>query len=689
MWRVGLLVLAAGILTSASAEGGTFPVDICGYNARVIGDGLSSTASRGITANPTCPGGLEISAGGGQAAKGASAGYKVTAPPGIVINAIHVVTPGSAGVGSGKGWWGEFYWNGGPGPAGRSGQITDGAYPNQGCCSSSGLNSQSIGWFVACEFTPSCSNGVDLLVGELDLTAVEDRAPYLLPTTASGNLWTQSGWVRGTWPASVALSDPSGVCSAGIAFGGQGVNLGAQAPNRQTFVQCSESGVPASFNTATIQGSGGVGVGSATLVALATNAAGVTAHPSKTVSIDNSTPTVALSGPTDAPSTAGTQYVTASAGGSPSGIAAIGCSVDGGPVQSYPGATAQVPVSGVGQHTVNCYSVNNAVDPSGAHGQSPTANWGVKIGQPTIVGVAFDKLEGLNCRRARVRVRIPGHWITVRRRGKLVKVKTRSRTVTKRLTRCHPRTVRRRTVVFVAVRRHGKIVRVKRIKVVRVVIPPRVVSHGSRVVAFGHGTTVNGWLGTSTGIALPGRNVQVLAAPDNGSGQFAPVATVSTAGDGSWSAQLPPGPSRVIEALYNGDPTTESASSGHVRVIVPAKVRLLSVSPRRVAWGGTVRITGQLLGGYLPAGGALVRLRIGTGRSYQTYGVQEHVTGSGRFSTTYTFGAGLPGVFASFSFQVATLPMGDYPYRPAASGRRSVLVGGHPRSVFRSGQFPK
>ena len=130
---------------------------------------------------------------------------------------------------------------------------------------------------------------------------------------------------------------------------------------------------------------------------------------------------------------------------------------------------------------------------------------------------------------------------------------------------------------------------------------------------------------------------------------------------------------------YDGAPTLEPSLSGQVHVIVPAKVKLLSVSPPRVAWGGTVRITGQLIGGYLPPGGALVRLRIGQGSSYQTYGVQEHVTGNGRFTTTYTFGAGYAGIYKSYWFQIATLPMGDYPYAPAASGRRSVLVGGHPR----------
>jgi hypothetical protein len=43
---------------------------------------------------------------------------------------------------------------------------------------------------------------------------------------------------------------------------------------------------------------------------------------------------------------------------------------------------------------------------------------------------------------------------------------------------------------------------------------------------------------------------------------------------------------------------------------VPAKVELISVSPTRIAWGGTVRIVGKLDGGYLAPDGALVRLRL-------------------------------------------------------------------------------
>lgn len=151
---------------------------------------------------------------------------------------------------------------------------------------------------------------------------------------------------------------------------------------------------------------------------------------------------------------------------------------------------------------------------------------------------------------------------------------------------------------------------------------------------------------------------------------------MTTNRDGTWRARLAPGPSRLVVALYSGGPLTEGAFSPEARLVVPAKIKLLSVTPRQVRWGGTVRITGQLFGGYLPPGGALVRLRIGFGHSFQTYGVQEHVTGSGLFSTTYTFGTGSPSVHRTYWFQVASLPMGNYPYAPAASKRVTVSVGG-------------
>ena len=189
---------------------------------------------------------------------------------------------------------------------------------------------------------------------------------------------------------------------------------------------------------------------------------------------------------------------------------------------------------------------------------------------------------------------------------------------------------------------------------------------------------MSGWLGTASGTALGGQPIEVLTAPDNGRGAFRFVTSVTTAANGGWTARLGPGPSRLVEAVYPGGSLTEPTMSAQVHVIVPAKVTLIRVFPPRVAWGGTVRIAGQLVGGYLPPGGALVRLRIGSGSSSTTYGVQEHVTGNGHFSTTYTFGAGQATSYQRFWFQISSLPMGSYPFAPGNSGRRYVVVGGHP-----------
>jgi hypothetical protein len=311
---------------------------------------------------------------------------------------------------------------------------------------------------------------------------------------------------------------------------------------------------------------------------------------------------------------------------------------------------------------VRCAAADNAIDSSGTHGWSAWQSWTIKIGLPTVNAISFDRIAGaLRCHTVKKPVRKHGHVRHVA------------------VTRCHPRIVWRHRTVWVTVHRHGRIVRIKKTRRVRIVVPPHLVKSNRREVPYGHGTTVNGWLGTADGTALGGQTLTILTAPDNGQGRFTPAANVTTASDGSWTAALPPGPSRIVEAVYNGTSTTEGSTSGQADLVVPAKVELLRIYPRHVAWGGTIHIVGRLVGGYLPSGGALVRLRIGVGKAVTTYGVKEHVTGSGRFSTTYTFGLGDPSIHQAYWFQVASLPMGNYPYAPAASRRVSVFVGGHPQ----------
>ena len=506
-------------------------------------------------------------------------------------------------------------------------------------------------------------------------------------------LWQTAGWVRDRWQLPVYGDSPSGVCSLSASINGQAVTLGPGAAvgrNSSMWHKCAGAIASPTVQTADF------GQGAMPMVIEGCDAAGVCTGGAytKTIQVDNSHPWVSLQSPGDAPVTAGTQYVAATAGGSLSGIAEIDCSVDGGPTEAYSEAGAQqpsaeVPVSGLGEHTIQCSAEDTAVAQDGSHGWSISpATATLKIGEPTVSAISFVRLvDQLRCSRARVRVKVPARWVTVHRHHRPVWVLRPGRTKVVKVTRCHAQTVRRRATVWVTVRRHGKKVRVRRTRLVRVVLLPHVVARTTRRVPHGEGTTVSGWLGTTAGVALGGQGVRVLSAPDNGQGQFSQAAVVTTAANGGWSAELPPGPSRLVEAGYDGGPTTEPSVSTQVHLIVPAEVKLLSVWPRRVPWGGTVRIVGQLDGGYLPPGGALVRLRIGFGSTVTTYGVQEHVTGDGRFSTTYTFGIGDPSVRRWLWFQIASLPMGDYAFSPADSGRRFVLVGGHP-SIQRQQRAP-
>ena len=272
----------------------------------------------------------------------------------------------------------------------------------------------------------------------------------------------------------------------------------------------------------------------------------------------------------------------------------------------------------------------------------------------------------LRRRIVRERVRVGWRWVTVRRGGKVVRVGHGGHFETIKVTKFVEQCTMKRVQTSPRRWRSERVCRTPQARTTKILHVP-----------YGHHVAVHGLYTTAQGVALGGQRVHIFAAPNNGSGPFSQVAVVTTAADGSWSATLPAGPSRIIRAVTDGTATI-LPSSGQVTTVVPARVRLVKVWPRHVAWGGTVHLVGQLLGGYLPRGGALVRLRIGYGSTYNTYGVEEHVTGDGRFSTVASFGPGDPSVYRTYWFQIASLPMGNYPYAPAASQRVTVIVGGHP-----------
>ena len=194
-------------------------------------------------------------------------------------------------------------------------------------------------------------------------------------------------------------------------------------------------------------------------------------------------------------------------------------------------------------------------------------------------------------------------------------------------------------------------------------------------VAFGQPVRLQGLLTSSAGVPLAGQPVAILTAPDNGSNAFTDAAAVTTGEDGSWTATLPPGPSRMIEASYAGSATILPAS-GSATVITPAEIRITRVTPDRTGWGETVTIRGRVLGGYIPASSKLLRLDLGIVGIPGFSKIQgiPNIAPDGTFTTRYKFAGALSGV-ARFWLQVSSLPEADFPWAAARSPRVIVTVG--------------
>ena len=618
----------------------------------------------GIGATSICPGndqgsppggGMEIYTVSGRTVhQGADVAYRVDAPAGMVISGVYIPHMWSYGIDDGSGWAGDFFWAGGSGGASVFDEETgwSSAYQGAPAFTWPASGTPYFGWQVAC-FQTTCTNGGTewLSVELLELNMAETTGPSI---SATGGLWaTGNNWIRGSWPLTYSADSPSGVCSLNASLNGIGIPGSSSAPNPSVFHQCAAPTVQQTINTAQY------GNGALPLRLGASDAAGLSASTGSTVYADNQPVSLSLSGPVDAPVTDGTQYITATATAGPSGVNGIECSLDGSPYQSYPGSQTQLAVQGVGVHRASCFARNNAVASNGVRATSPVQTWTLSIREPSVASVAFSRVvNALRCAKKQIRVRIPAHWTTVKYHGRKVRVRVPAQTRTVTVVHCHPRIVRRRVII------HG------RVHIVKVVLLPKTINGTSKRVRHGAATSVNGWVGTVDGNALAGVPVRVMTAPDDGSPRFTQAALVTSAADGSWTAQLPAGPSRLVQAVYDGAATVEPAASAPANVTVPASLAM-RVRPRTTHWGSTITIRGQVRGGYVPAAGELVILHVGWNGGSTEIG-HLYTDRSGRFHTRYTFLRGNGEV--TYRLWATSARETDYPYVPSRSRRISVTV---------------
>ena len=644
-----VLAMLALLPPAASGSETVIVCDVYGNHAAPMPSGVL-----GIGATNACPGdpadippsgGMEIYTVANRTIKqGSDVAWTVNAPFGLLISSAYVPHMYSYGIDDGHGWAGGFLWLGGT--ATVSDLQTAWSSPTL-----PGGGSPYFGWQVAC-FANPCTNGGNqwLSVELLELNMVETVAPTL---NAPGGLWNATGWIRGNWQLNYYGDSPSGICTMNATLNGQLIQGSASALNQTVFHQCSAPAVQETIDTSKY----GNGLLPMTLNAI--DAAGLSANYRSSVAVDNVPVGLNLNGPTDAPVTAGTQYITATATAGPSGVNGIACSLDGSPYHFYPGSSTQLAVQGVGVHQASCYARNNALSSTGVRATSPVKTWTLSIRDPSVASVAFSRVvDALRCAKKRERVRIPAHWATATYHGHKVRVRVPAQTKTVTVVHCHPRIVRRRVIV------HG------RVKIVKVVLVPHTVLATTKHVRHGVPVEVSGWVGTANGNALAGVPVRLMTAPDDGSLHFTQAGIVTTAANGSWTGRLPAGPSRLVEAVYDGAATVEPTASAPVQLVVPASVKL-RIKPRSTHWGSTISIRGRVNGGYVPRAGELVILRIGW-RGGSTEIGHIYTDRGGRFHTKYTFLRGNGTV--TYRLWAASARESDYPYAPSTSRRLAITV---------------
>ena len=378
----GALGLALAVLAGTTFASGAVAAtdgayqDVYSINGCTSENGIFSPSSYDdMATEPNCPSELDIDSFG--AARQGDYGQWSTITPSPAIRIVGVTSTGVADCNLHSDGFSAFHFWGDNGTNFGVPQVTidcNGATHQNGYAGSLSQHIQSsryFGWQAQCNQSACTPTGAGIIVFSviaIKLEAQETSGPTLAAQPAN-NLWYQSGWVRGAFPADLVATDPSGVCAIHTTVNGHPLSSYTDSsPDTSQWMQCPNQEIDGSVDTTSYPN----GAGAVTLIYSAANAAGALSTVSKAFNVDNVTPSVSLSAPADTASSSGDQTVTAVASGGPSGISAIFCSVDGASTQTYDGATAQVPVAGIGSHEVSCYARNNAVNASGVTAISPT-----------------------------------------------------------------------------------------------------------------------------------------------------------------------------------------------------------------------------------------------------------------------------------------------------------------------------
>ena len=162
-----------------------------------------------------------------------------------------------------------------------------------------------------------------------------------------------------------------------------------------------------------------------------------------------------------------------------------------------------------------------------------------------------------------------------------------------------------------------------------------------------------------------------------GSGGWQVVARAETGASGRVGLRVPAGPSRALQVVALDTRTSTGATSDDLAVEVAAQATIRAAR-RRLRNGQSARLSGRVLGGFLPARGRELELQgwNPSRRRWQpvlTEGLR--CDGSGRWKARYRFSATVGGTVA-YRFRVRVAPRPDHPFAEGHSRAVTVRVSG-------------
>jgi hypothetical protein len=182
---------------------------------------------------------------------------------------------------------------------------------------------------------------------------------------------------------------------------------------------------------------------------------------------------------------------------------------------------------------------------------------------------------------------------------------------------------------------------------------------------------VHGRLLTADGDPVPGAQITIV--------NTVPAATgtrqdgyATTNADGYWSWNIPPGPTRALTFLYQG--TAVYRTSSAVASVRVAGHQLLHIPSQLVA-GRSMRVTGQVQGGWIPPGGVLVQLwyRVkGQLGGWSPFGRVIHTTRRGWWQIKLPISPRARGY--TYEFRAISVQQALWPYLGAVSPTLTRLV---------------